>query len=1212
MRQEAVAVWTARPLDLRLLGSVTAERAGDPVALGGPRQRAVLARLALARGAVVTTDRLIDDIWSGEPPASANNTLQSYVSLLRRALGDPGQLRREGPGYRLDVPADALDYQRFEQAVAAGQAQLELDPEAAVACFDEALAEWRGPALADFSDEEWATTDAQRLGELRLIAAECRFRGLLQCGRHAQAIPELERAVSEHPLREGLAAQLMIALYRSGRQADALRAFGRTRETLLDELGLDPTPELVALEAAILRHDPSLAAPPTRPAAPTAAPAGGEAGRVADAAPAGAVAVAPARDGWATDEEPSASPVRLPAAATRSRNTPFVGREKEMEHLRSRWADASGRGQRHLVLLTGAAGMGKTRLAGRFASDVHRQGALVMWGRATQEALVPYEPIVEAFRTILRTVSKEARLRVVEGRPALALLLPDLGEIVPGVQAPEVAQGTERYVVFETVADILEDESAPWPILLVVDDLQWADTPSLQLMEHVLRHERPGRLLMVGTVRSPGDLPNPALERMVAALERDGLATRLGLPALTEDEIDRLLAEGGWDADVQAREVLQATAGNPFFVTELAAHARLNRSALGTLLPDTVRDMLNVRFERLDDRANRVLAAAAVAGGSASLTVLAAAAQLDGDALLDAVDVTIASGLLVEEGASGRLTFPHALVRQAVLDRLTSVRRRALHARIAEVIRSGGRTEGSAAELAHHSLAAGALVDPADAARAALAAGNDDFVLLAYEQAGAWAERALAAAPAGDHRLRTDVHILRSRVGRALGDRTVARAAADQAAAEARAAGDGCLLADAALNAGLSASGTGYDIDGADVTLVALLEEALAALPPGEDGHRVRLLSVLSATLATEDRARAEAASAEAVEIAERVGDPGLLAAARLARRMGLWRRDMLEERTREAEQALELARRAQHTRLELNALLYLIGDYMEAGRVEESRRAFAEFRQIGDELHQAVYTVFADFVQGTFHLLAGEYDAAQRMGEGALAAGLASHGPNSRHAYGGQVFCLAWDRGELASTLPLVEAIATGEHVLPIWKVAYAGALYEADRIEESRAVYDEILADGRVNLPDDSLFFTGAGFLVEVARAHRDAEGAALLRATLEPYCGRIAITGLGGTGIGPVTRYVGVAAHLTGDLDAADRLLRRAHDEAVAIGSPPHRAKALRDLARVLVDRGEPGDVEEAVALVEQARELAASIGMVLRGLPDLSDATSGPTA
>ena len=172
----------ASALDIRLLGPIGAERDGEPVSLGGPRQRAVLARLAIAGGEIVTVDRLVDDVWAGEPPATAVNTLQSYVSLLRRALGDPRHLRREGPGYVLTVSRQQIDATRFEDLVAAARSALAAAPQDALLKLDAALDEWHGPALAEVADEEWARPTAVLWDELRLAALEARFDALLALG----------------------------------------------------------------------------------------------------------------------------------------------------------------------------------------------------------------------------------------------------------------------------------------------------------------------------------------------------------------------------------------------------------------------------------------------------------------------------------------------------------------------------------------------------------------------------------------------------------------------------------------------------------------------------------------------------------------------------------------------------------------------------------------------------------------------------------------------------------------------------------------------------------------------------------------------------------------------------------------------------------------------------------------------------------------------
>ena len=248
-------------MEFRILGPLEAyDSSGTEIRLPAGRGRALFAALLLRRGEVVSTDALIDALWGERPPSTASKAVQGYVSHLRRALGD-GVLITQSPGYVLRIDVGSIDAERFEQLAAEGRRGLEdADPGEALAKLDAALALWRGQALADFAFDDFAQSELQRLTERRLETQEDRIDALLGLGRHGGLVAELEALVAAHPARERLRAQLMLALYRSGRQADALDVFrdGRRRAA---ELGLDPAPDLVRLEKAILNHDPSLESP---------------------------------------------------------------------------------------------------------------------------------------------------------------------------------------------------------------------------------------------------------------------------------------------------------------------------------------------------------------------------------------------------------------------------------------------------------------------------------------------------------------------------------------------------------------------------------------------------------------------------------------------------------------------------------------------------------------------------------------------------------------------------------------------------------------------------------------------------------------------------------------------------------------------------------------------------------------------------------------
>jgi len=332
-------------VEFRILGSVEVADGGLVRDLGGLRERTLLARLLLAGGQVVSADRLADDLWAGQPPPHYLATLRVYISRLRRALGSGSDaVATYPPGYRLVLADGELDAQRFEALVAAAGGDMAAGrPEAAAARLREALGLWRGPALSDVADFEFAQADVSRLEEARLAAIEDRVEADLACGRHAALASELEGLVAAHPLRERLCGQRVLALYRCGRQADALQAYQDLRDRLADELGIDPNPALARQQEAILRQEPALDWRPAEPAAAGPDPAGGP---------------APAAEPQAPPPGPAAGPAARPGPGwLPAETTSFIGRESELATIEDLL------GLSRLLTLTGPGGSGKTRLA---------------------------------------------------------------------------------------------------------------------------------------------------------------------------------------------------------------------------------------------------------------------------------------------------------------------------------------------------------------------------------------------------------------------------------------------------------------------------------------------------------------------------------------------------------------------------------------------------------------------------------------------------------------------------------------------------------------------------------------------------------------------------------------------------------------------------------------------------------------------------------
>jgi DNA-binding SARP family transcriptional activator len=353
--------------DVRILGPVELVRDGRTLDLGGPQPRALIAHLALDQGRVVSVERLLARLWGEQPPASPLSSLQTTLSRLRRLIEPdrapgvaPTVIASEAPGYVLNVTRDSVDLQRFRDLALDGRrAAAAGHPGQALDRFATALAEWRGPALAGLGPDDVVAPIALALEEERLSVVEERFDAMLALGQHAEAVAELSVVVAEQPLRERLWSTLAVALYRSQRQADALRAIDQARRTLIDELGLDPGPELRDLERRILEHDPSLLAVPV-----------------------------------------AAAPVVERTPQTRSSDARFVGRATEWSRLLTD-LDRAAAGEPRFVLLEGDAGIGKSAIAERLLAHAADAGWRVAVGRCVDGELAPaLWPIVELTREI--------------------------------------------------------------------------------------------------------------------------------------------------------------------------------------------------------------------------------------------------------------------------------------------------------------------------------------------------------------------------------------------------------------------------------------------------------------------------------------------------------------------------------------------------------------------------------------------------------------------------------------------------------------------------------------------------------------------------------------------------------------------------------------------------------------------------------------------
>jgi DNA-binding SARP family transcriptional activator len=695
-------------------------RADDRILdLGGPKQRAVLAFLLVHVNEVVALDRLIDGLWGDAPPARATATLQVFISNLRRVI-EPGRpprapaavLLTRPPGYLLRLAAQDFDAARFEQLAEEGRRLLLQG--AAPAAHDAltgALSLWRGPALAEFADEPFARPEANRLEGLRLLAIEDRVQAAMDLGRHREAVGELEALVAEHPLRERLWGMLMLAQYRAGSQADALRSFQRARRRLGEELGIEPGPALRQLERDILAHSPAI------------------------------------------DWRPARDAVGPPATAEgRSRTppgrTPLVGRQEQLRRLDGALHDALG-GRGRVVLLSGEPGIGKTRLAQELVHHAEDAGALVAWGACFDGDPPPFWPWVQVLRTVLAAPDGDSVLLPWE-RGALTQLLPELQDAgAPALAPPDPAQA--RFHLYSAVTSVLLRVTAGRPLCIVLDDLHSADPPSLQLLGQLVARCGAARLVLAGTYRDTegGD----DLAQTVAELVRDPAADHVSLSGLAVDEVAQFVTNttGTEPSPGLAESLHHRTEGNPFFLTELvrlleSEHAldADDARAVPAEVPPGVRDVIRRRLARLPEQTNVLLTIGAVAGTEFDHRLLETIGGLGEERTLELMEVAIVTGIVTDPANHvGRYRFSHPLIRQTIYEGLSTVRRARLHARVAEGIRAV-QGDSAVVDVANHLWAAAGEADAEATLPIVLRAAEVTLGQLAYEQAAEQLKRAAA------------------------------------------------------------------------------------------------------------------------------------------------------------------------------------------------------------------------------------------------------------------------------------------------------------------------------------------------------------------------------------------------------------------------------------------------------------------------------------
>jgi tetratricopeptide (TPR) repeat protein len=893
---------------------------------------------------------------------------------------------------------------------------------------------------------------------------------------------------------------------------------------------------------------------------------------------------------------------------TASATTRLVGRDGELAALDAALTQALG-GRREVVLLAGAAGIGKTSLARALADRARGRGANVVWGTGWDGGGAPaWWPWVQVVRTLSQGRSQdELRADLGAGAAWLATVVPDLRAALPDVSEPPPSEAEhERFRLLEALSLFLTARATAGPLVVVLDDLHWMDEASLRALEFIARtvHEVP--LLVVGTYRDD-EASRGELATVLEGLLRS--ARPLPLRPLGEAALAELVAShaGGAAPPELVRAVHDASGGNPFYADELLrllrAEGSLTDSPGKLPLPDGVAETIRRRIAPLGPEPMRILTVAAVIGTEFRLGTLAAAAGVELTDALTAVDAATRAGLLI--GSPRQSRFAHALVRDTLLQALTPGERSALHADVARALQERyGDTDEHLPEIAYHVLEAVPLVSPEEALRHALAAGHHAVARYDHAEGARLFDRAADLHDVLGPDDERDAEVFQA-LGEArvrAGDVGGGRAALTRAAAAARRLGDPMRLARAAL----ASAPWGVSAGVVEEEIVALLAEAVDVLDEAGgnvrvDALRARLRARLAIALYWSPEAdRRRRLVAEATELARslraRVGPADIgLADATLAFVLGLgfvatWAPDTTEQGLETSEELLEICARIGDLERELNTRSWRISLLCELDDLPAARREAKAYAELAARLRQPRVQFYVPLQAGMTAILEGRYAEVEAHVAEALQLGQQAPGSLAPMLAAAQLGSMRIEQGRGAEILQAVEAFAAQQPAIPAWRVALAYILLESGRQETARDEFERLAAHDFADLPQDNLWFIAMWWLGHTAAGLGDAARASVLHDLLEPYAARNAVSPEAAV-LGPVTRVLAMLAVTTGDRELASRHLATARRAAARMGARPTLAHVALLEARLLAEE----DPARARTLATEATARADELGL-----------------
>jgi class 3 adenylate cyclase len=885
----------------------------------------------------------------------------------------------------------------------------------------------------------------------------------------------------------------------------------------------------------------------------------------------------------------------------------YVGRVAERERLAALW-EAASEGLRQAVLISGEPGIGKTRLATHTALELHGDRATVLYGHCDAELPAPYGAWIEALTHYVEnapTASLDSHLERHGGE--LARLVPALRRRCPELPEPTASDPeTERFLLFSAVAGLIEQASAERPLVLVLDDLHWADRPTLALLRHVLSESAGSRLLVLGTYRASDLSRDHPLTDTLADLRRVAGVERLALDGLAVDDVVAIMeAAAGHELEEQGRalaaEISAETDGNPFFVTEILRHLseseaivqgadsrwELRRELADLGLPQSVREVIGRRVERLGETAHGLLRLAAVVGRSFEVEHLLRLAREDEDEVLEELEKAVEASVLVERSEPGMFSFAHALINHTLYEEIGATRRARMHQRVAEALEEAcGEDPGArVTELARHWSAATDRLESGKAVAYSLRAGDRALADLAPDEAVRWFSHALelldqlaAPSPGG----RCEALIKLGEAQRQAGE-SAFRETLLEAAAIAEELGDADRMARAAL-----ANSRGYaSVFGAvDAERIAVLERAIQLDGLANPARCARLLSLEAMELQFDpDHERRRALAEEALGLAREAADERTLAFVLRDYFQAVWCADTLERRREVAQELDRLAVGADDPMIEVAALTAAFYVACEAGCLREAER----LRALMERIDQPGERWRALRLAGCLALLRGALEEAEALAEKAAEVGNSAGEPDANMVYAAQITAVRLEQGRGSEIVGLLEEAAEANPGLPGFRAALASTLAGLGRHAEATEIVRRAAADGFASVPRDQVFATTLTLYASAAIVAGVPEAADLLYDLLLPW--RDQMVSNGANAWGSAELYLGGLAATLGRHEVAD--------EHFAAAAAVHERESIRVWeahnqvlwAQSLLDRGHAGEAREHA---EHAAGLAAENG------------------